>query len=969
MDFRRKVFGLMIFLGLYCSAEMSYARYDNQTDVELPGQASYNEIQSVSAEVESYRKVANYSEMILSLRKLYNITSRFYTKLGIPDHKNRFIASISEEIANAYSIQGKYDESINEWRNATYLMESNGDFSSSLYVHLTGGLALELCKQHHTANEGLRLFTALHSVLKKYFPESKTSILNVYYNIVICLDANRQFDEALRYIDEIESWARIENLLSKEEVLYIEKQRISLRNRDGIDEKEIESLKLRLKEIEKNTSSSSKDRYNARFQLGLALSWNRFYKDAIKVLEPLNALTRGDSLVSRREFSELHSVLAQSYLGMGDFANAEIHSKLLIEANRDETEFEGSTNSISFGELMLVRSFISNRNIENSAVDSSVLWLHAQAISRSGSGRALARSTAIASLDTTGRQLALAWERAKQDRQILGRQIDEAGALTGKEGAAERAKLGRERLRLDALVQGAEEAVRKNYPKFFELINPSAVSVNDLQVGPATTAFVLNLEVRIPLLRSDEALILVTPGDTGLPKGEQRGIVFAVTREGVAWTEIGAEPEALVADVCRMRSLLDPGNVTACEAATAGTLAGAGTARSSTTAGAAVRAQSAGPVPTGAQRGYDRATARRVYDALFGSPEIAKLIAGKSEWIISPQGVLLSLPFAALVTGDYTGDDADVAALRATPWLGLTKALSVIPEVSSLKALRGLSRPARATQTPFFGMGDPDFARGAGTTSDEETRSAVASAALPGQARGYFRDAGADIGAVSKLARLRGTKIEIEALAKSLGAAPGSILLGDDATEGNLRARSDNDSLAKARVVAFATHGLIAGDLGRSLAQPALAFTPPAPSAGPVTEANDGLLTASEAATLRLGADWVILSACNTAAGNGNNSADGLTGLARAFFYAGADTLLVSHWRVRDDAAARLTTRAVEIAATTGSQGTGSQKPSRAAALQQSMKELMNDTSQDSSGKSFAHPSAWAPFTIIGVER
>jgi CHAT domain len=59
------------------------------------------------------------------------------------------------------------------------------------------------------------------------------------------------------------------------------------------------------------------------------------------------------------------------------------------------------------------------------------------------------------------------------------------------------------------------------------------------------------------------------------------------------------------------------------------------------------------------------------------------------------------------------------------------------------------------------------------------------------------------------------------------------------------------------------------------------------------------LLTASEVAQLKLNADWVVLSACNTAAGD-KPGAEALSGLARAFFYAGARALLVSHWaRVR----------------------------------------------------------------------
>src|SRR5262249_61819135 len=88
---------------------------------------------------------------------------------------------------------------------------------------------------------------------------------------------------------------------------------------------------------------------------------------------------------------------------------------------------------------------------------------------------------------------------------------------------------------------------------------------------------------------------------------------------------------------------------------------------------------------------------------------------------------------------------------------------------------------------------------------------------------------------------------------------------------------------------------------------PALLLTPP----DQASEEDDGLLTASEAALLKLDADWVVLSACNTAAGDSKtNGAEALSGLARAFFYAGARALLVSHWAVDSNATVKLITHA-----------------------------------------------------------
>ena len=89
---------------------------------------------------------------------------------------------------------------------------------------------------------------------------------------------------------------------------------------------------------------------------------------------------------------------------------------------------------------------------------------------------------------------------------------------------------------------------------------------------------------------------------------------------------------------------------------------------------------------------------------------------------------------------------------------------------------------------------------------------------------------------------------------------------------------------------ASATHGLLANesqDVAQAAAEPALLLTPPQRA----SEEDDGLLTASEVAQLKLDADWVIMSACNTAAGDKLDT-EALSGLARAFFYAGSRALL-----------------------------------------------------------------------------
>jgi len=111
-------------------------------------------------------------------------------------------------------------------------------------------------------------------------------------------------------------------------------------------------------------------------------------------------------------------------------------------------------------------------------------------------------------------------------------------------------------------------------------------------------------------------------------------------------------------------------------------------------------------------------------------------------------------------------------------------------------------------------------------------------------------------------------------------------------------------------------------------------------------------LTAEEIYDLKLSADWVILSACHSAA-SGTKIDPPYTGLAQAFIYAGADNLLVSHWPVRDDAAAFLTVNTVENTQA---------GMTKAEALQKAVQDLRNNPDIPNSN----HPAIWAPFVVVG---
>jgi CHAT domain-containing protein/Tfp pilus assembly protein PilF len=352
---------------------------------------------------------------------------------------------------------------------------------------------------------------------------------------------------------------------------------------------------------------------------------------------------------------------------------------------------------------------------------------------------------------------------------------------------------------------------------------------------------------------------------------------------------------------------------------------------------------------TGHSQAFDVGLAYELYRRLLSPAE--PMLSGVRHLFVVPDGPLESLPFHLLVTEDPAGislpglkstgqrgfsieSDLDQGSSETTldtpdiAWLAKKYAITTLPSIASLRALRVFAKKAQATES-FIGFGDPVL-RG---ESDSGEGLQVAS---------FFRGAVADVEEVRQLPSLPETEAELKAMADYLGADEMSIYLRDRATETRVKSLNLKDY----QVVAFSTHGLVSGEL-KGLAEPALVLTPPDKG----TKHDDGLLTASEVAQLKLDADWVILSACNTAAGDKPGAA-GLSGLAKAFFYAGARTLLVSHWPVQSDAATALTTNMFQKL---------KQNPviGRAEALRQSMMSMAANLET-------AHPFFWAPFVVVG---
>jgi len=311
-------------------------------------------------------------------------------------------------------------------------------------------------------------------------------------------------------------------------------------------------------------------------------------------------------------------------------------------------------------------------------------------------------------------------------------------------------------------------------------------------------------------------------------------------------------------------------------------------------------------------------------------------------------GSLGNIPLGILVVGAAPGQsddqEAELAELAKTQWLGSTYALATLPSVSSLRAY-GAARE-RLAASSFVGIGDP-------VLGPPQAVNRGSSSAKTGNVRSG--NGLADRTMLKSLNSLPGTRRELLTIAQALGASEDQLLLAEAASEAAVKS---SQAIAGAGIIAFATHAMLPGELAGS-AEPGLVLTPPD---NPSSE-DDGYLTASEAAALKLDADWVLLSACNTAGPADGETGESLSGLARAFFLAGARSLLVSHWPVLDTVGAAITSETFRIAA-------ARPQISRAEALRLALRGIR--TGQSVLGEpipgwqpAWADPWAWAPFSLV----
>lgn len=500
----------------------------------------------------------------------------------------------------------------------------------------------------------------------------------------------------------------------------------------------------------------------------------------------------------------------------------------------------------------------------------------------------------------------------------------------------------RERLReIAASLTETDQKLRDTHPDYFTMASPGPLTAKDVQAQ----------------LRDDEALVLFLDTRAWHPVPEAT-FIWVVTKTSTRWTRSKLGTEALRTHVAALRCGLDTtlwngrAEQTRCE----GLLKTARPVR--VTFGQETRS-----VPP-----FDLARAHALYAGLLGP--LDDVIRDK-HLLILPTGPLANLPFNVLVTEApkiARGKTPSVDDYRRTAWLGVRQPTTVLPSVAALESLRRFAKTSHARRH-YLGIGNPLLDGPDGAWSELALRARriqqcpskadmeLTHARLQRTATAQtsaFRSASVDIEEVRRWTPLPETAMELCMIGRHLDVQDDDILLGNAATETKLKSLSEAGRLADYSVLHFATHGALSGQV-LGLAEPGLLLTPPpqGTSDSKALDRDNGFLATSEIALLKLDADWVILSACNTAAG-ANESAETLSGMARAFFYAGARALLVSHWEVNSMTAVRLTTATfTELAA--------EPRMGRAEAFRRSMRNLL------SSGTPFdAHPSMWAPFVVVG---
>ena len=591
--------------------------------------------------------------------------------------------------------------------------------------------------------------------------------------------------------------------------------------------------------------------------------------------------------------------------GQGSSALTEFKQSIPILIDQARNDSENATSTIRQTQRMTfvleeyLASLAQQAKADSSSAAAAEAFQIADLARGSGVQRALTSSAARANISDP--QLA-SLARREQDLQQRINTLSEL--LTGLLSApseqqlpAVQAKIRTDIASFKSQREDIKKEIERKFPDYAELVEPKPASVERVQKA----------------LKPDEVLISWYFADNV-------GYVWAITKDKpVQFAQLSVGRNQVAKEVTQLRKSLDPGVATIDE------------------------------IPP-----FDVALANQLYQQVLAPVQNAFM--GKKVMLTVPHAELGQLPLSLLVTKPIAqpakGGAIPFSGYKTVPWLTRDIAVAQVPSVTALTALRAL--PAgNPNRKNFIGFGDPYFSSEQEKSAQKQAKATqLATRGIPLHLRSAPKTSGVSSAELALLPRLPDTSLELEEIGKAIGAGDGDIFLHQKASVKQVM----STDLSDRKVVMFATHGLVPGELN-GLTQPALALSSPEVTG----DKDDGLLTMDKVITLRLDADWVVLSACNTAAGEGAGS-EAVSGLGRAFFFAGAKALLVSNWPV--DSVASRTMMTDLFKNQQKSQGT-----SKAELLRQAMINQIDQGGMKEGGSmkyAYAHPLFWAPFVVVG---
>ncbi len=576
----------------------------------------------------------------------------------------------------------------------------------------------------------------------------------------------------------------------------------------------------------------------------------------------------------------------------------------LIEQIRNDSETSNISKKSQRRFSLIAESYINllfaeaklDKNSEKNLV--SEAFLLADLARGSSVQKALAQSTARTSFkDKRLAELA----RSEQD---LQRKINSLNELLLNISQAGGSSSTQEKIRNDiSNARSERDSVKKDienkYPEYFDLVEPKPITIEK-------TAKILN-----------QNEVLVT-----WYFGERQSFVWAIHQNGLSnFANINLTKKDISRDVKILRKALDPG------------------------------VSSVEDIPP-----FDVILSNKLYSQII--KPIEQSLSGKNLLISVPHESLAQIPISVLLTEKINQPPKGSAALKDyqnAPWLIRKIAISQLPSVNALAALRGAKIERNDAQS-FIAFADPYFSKAQANNAlaKIETAQVVNTRGKPLNLRSVPKTSNVSSAELALLPGLPDTSIEVNEIAKVLNAKPEDIYLNQHAS---VKKVLETD-FSKKNIIMFSTHGLVPGELN-GLTQPALALSSPDVTG---EKDSDGLLTMDKILELKLNADWVVLSACNTA--SSDNSSEAVSGLGRAFFYAGARALLVSNWPV-DTVSSR------ELMVDLFKRHNNQEKISKPEALKQAMLNIADKGAARIGNTNvvsyfYSHPLFWAPFVVVG---